>query len=78
MIRAGSARADREDGAYFERQMLRARYADPDIIFISGWNDWQYANHIEPTEEYGFQYVDTAATLLGRAEETQPYRHDEK
>jgi len=77
-IRAGSSRADREDGAYFERQMLRARYADPDIVFISGWNDWQYANHIEPTEEYAFQYVDAAATLLGRGEETQPYRHDEK
>ena len=51
-----------------------ARYGNPDIIFISGWNDWQYANQIEPAVEYGFQYVDIAARLLGRGPETAPYR----
>ncbi len=52
---------DREDGEYFKRQLLRARYGNPSIIFISGWNDWQYANHIEPAVEYGYKYVDMAA-----------------
>ena len=75
-IRADSRASadDREDGEYFKRQLLRARYGNPDIIFISGWNDWQYANHIEPAVEYGYQYVDMAASLLGRSAETAPYR----
>jgi hypothetical protein len=66
--------AAREDGAFFTKQLLRARQGDPNIIFISGWNDWQYANQIEPAMEYGFQYVDLAARLLGRAAETASYR----
>ena len=66
--------ADREGGEYFKRQLLRARHGNPDILFISGWNDWQYANQIEPAVEYGFQYVDMAARLLGREAETAPYR----
>jgi hypothetical protein len=65
---------DREGGEYFKKQLLRARYGNPNIIFISGWNDWQYANHIEPAVEYGYQYVDMAARLLGRAAETASYR----
>ena len=75
-IRADSrASADeRNDGDYFRKQLLRARYGNPDIIFISGWNDWQYANQIEPAVEYGYRYVDLAASLLGRAAETAPYR----
>ena len=51
-----------------------ARQVNPEIIILSGWNDWQYANQIEPAVEYRFQYVDLAARLLGRAAETQSYR----
>ena len=65
---------DREGGEYFKKQLLRTRYGNPKFIFISGWNDWQYANHIEPAVEYGHQYVDMAARLLGREAETAPYR----
>lgn len=34
--------ARREDGRLFEKQLLRAREGDPEILFISGWNDWQW------------------------------------
>jgi len=73
-IRAKAPRADREDGAFYERQLTHAKNAEPDIIFVSGWNDWQYANQIEPAVEYEFLYVDMTAYLLGRQEETLPYR----
>ena len=75
-IREESAKhaAGREEGEFFRKQLLRARYGDPRIIFISGWNDWQYANHIEPAVEYEYRYVDQAARLLGRESETAPYR----
>ena len=32
----------RQDGRVFEGQLLRARQANPEMIFISGWNDWAY------------------------------------
>ena len=68
------AAALREDGRYFEKQLLRAREGNPEIIFVSGWNDWQCCLQIEPAVEYGFKYVDMAARLLGREAETLPYR----
>jgi len=67
-------RAERKDGTYYERQLYWAKQANPDIIFISGWNDWQYSNQIEPAVEYEFKYVDLTAKCLGRWEETAPYR----
>lgn len=71
------AAARREDGQLFERQLLRTREIDPEIIFISGWNDWQCCLQIEPAVEYGFKYIDMAAKLLGREAETLSYRRDE-
>lgn len=71
---ADEHRADRADGAYYRRQLGRAREANPEIIFISGWNDWQYGCQIEPAREYGYQYVDLTADILGRWAETEPYR----
>lgn len=67
----------RDDGRLFERQLLQARQANPELIFISGWNDWCYCLQIEPAVEYGFTYVDTAARLLGREAETARYRQAE-
>ncbi|MHB9022782.1 MAG: glycoside hydrolase family 71/99 protein [Armatimonadota bacterium] len=63
-----------DEGRLFEKQLLRARQGDPEFIFISGWNDWQYQCQIEPAVEYEFLYVDMAARLLGREAETLPYR----
>ncbi len=74
--REGQSWAAPRSAEYFEKQLVRAREGDPEIIFISGWNDWQYACQIEPAVEYEFEYVDLAARLLGREEETRPYRRD--
>jgi hypothetical protein len=70
-------RFDRQNGEYFRKQFQAARRVNPKFIFISGWNDWQYGLQIEPAIEYRFQYVDLAAQMLGREDETEPYR-DEK
>ena len=72
--RGKAAIAQRADGKYFENQLLKAREIDPKVIFISGWNDWAWCLQIEPAKEYGFEYVDLAARLLGRENETLPYR----
>jgi hypothetical protein len=73
-IRRTASRADREDGAFYRRQLAWAKQANPDIIFVSGWNDWQYGTQIEPAMEYEFLYVDLTAEVLGRRQETEPYR----
>ena len=73
-----AAAARREDGAFFARQLLRAREVDPEIIFLSGWNDWQCCLQLEPAVEYGCTYLDLTARLLGREAETAGYRRDEK
>ena len=65
---------NRADGKYFEHQLLTARQVDPKLIFVSGWNDWAWCLQIEPGKEYKFKYVDLAARLLGRKNETAPYR----
>jgi len=52
----------------------REPQANPEIIFISSWNDWQYGNQIEPAVEYGCKYLDLTAEILGRWRETRPYR----
>jgi len=75
-VREKAAKADRENGEYYKKQLTWAKKADPKIIFVSGWNDWQYGNHIEPAVEYGYFYVDLTAEVLGRKDETKPYRHD--
>jgi hypothetical protein len=75
-IRADAPRAARADGAYYVQQLTWAKQCNPDIIFISGWNDWQYGNQIEPAVEYQFFYLDLTSKVLGRWAETAPYRDD--
>ena len=67
---------DRQDGEFFRQQFRVARQVNPEIVFLSGWNDWQYGCQIEPAKEYRFKYVDLAARFLGREEETRPYRDE--
>jgi glycoprotein endo-alpha-1,2-mannosidase len=74
VIRERAQRADRENGDYYRKQLVRAREANPEIIFVSGWNDWQYGTQIEPAVEYEHLYLDLTAEVLGRRQETATYR----
>jgi hypothetical protein len=73
-IRARAAFMPRRNGATFVQQLTYAKSCDPEIIFLSGWNDWQYGCQIEPAVEYEYLYLDIAAKALGRWDETRPYR----
>jgi hypothetical protein len=75
-IRAKAERIPRLNGATFIQQLQRAKQNNPAIIFISGWNDWQYGCQIEPAVEYRFLYLDIAAKTLGRWSETKSFRDE--
>jgi hypothetical protein len=61
------AKGGRQNGLYYRKQLSRAVENNPEHIFISGWNDWQYQNQIEPAEEYGFQYIEITSEILRKA-----------
>jgi hypothetical protein len=49
---------DSQDGKTFEYTFHKALERDPDIIQIVTWNDYGEGTNIEPTLEYGTQYLE--------------------
>lgn len=39
------------------------------IIFINAWNEWGEGAHLEPDEQYGFQWLEACADALADAED---------
>jgi hypothetical protein len=62
-----------ENTKFYQKQLKWAVKNNPENIFISGWNDWEYENPIEPSKEYKFKFVDITAKLLGRESEVKKY-----
>ena len=57
----------RDDGQTLRRQMAAAREAAPDAIGLISWNEFSENSHIEPSAQYGRQYLDIVASTI-RAE----------
>lgn len=56
---------DSEDGTLFNRQLDSAQKADLEYLQISTWNDFGEGTNIEPTLEYGYQYLKSLQTFTG-------------
>lgn len=56
----------RDYGNLYRKMIERVKVYRPDIVFVSSWNDWAFMNQIEPSEDYGYFYVDMTAELLGK------------
>ncbi len=56
---------DREDGALFERQLDAAKNAGLEWVQISTWNDYGEGTIIEPTTEFGYQYLEIVQQFAG-------------
>jgi hypothetical protein len=54
----------RDGGAYLAREFKWALDNQPDLVFLSSWNDWAFGNMIEPSDEYGEKYLDLLAEML--------------
>jgi hypothetical protein len=47
----------RRDGGYYIDSWDTALSCDPDWIFVTSWNEWYEASQIEPSVEYGHDYI---------------------
>lgn len=48
---------ERANGAFYQTTFDAAVQSDPDWIFISTWNEWWEHTYVEPSEQYGDQYL---------------------
>lgn len=48
----------RENGAIYEATFRAAMASDPDWILITSFNEWWENTYIEPSEAYGWKYID--------------------
>ncbi len=66
----------REDGEYYRRSWETALASDPDVVLITSWNEWPEATNIEPSVEFGYEYLDLTLTyslqLARRLELSRP------
>ncbi|MCD6464827.1 glycoside hydrolase family 99-like domain-containing protein [Candidatus Bathyarchaeota archaeon] len=47
----------RRDGGYYIESWNTALSCNPDWIFVTSWNEWFEASQIEPSVEYGYDYI---------------------
>lgn len=58
VVRSSYGFIDAKDGATFRYTLDLALQADASIIQLATWNDYGEGTTIEPTEEYGYQYLE--------------------
>ncbi len=64
----GAKTSPRGDGRSWREQIISARRARPDFIFIQSWNEWHEGSQIEPSVSYSepYFYLKTLASSLGK------------
>jgi hypothetical protein len=58
---SGPLLVPREDGDYYQHTWGKALASHADGILIATWNEWGESTIIEPSKEYGYQYIDITA-----------------
>jgi len=70
-IRKPGLRVERYEGQLYRCQWEEAIKADPHWILITSWNEWHEGSEIEPSAEYGEEYLKITADLAARFKSTQ-------
>jgi len=71
-IRSPGAHVPRESGAYYRRTWEAALDSNPDMILICTWNEWHEGTEIEPSREYGFDYLKLTRGYAARYKGREP------
>ena len=56
---------DRQNGAYYTSMWEIAKASHPDGYLINSFNEWHEGSEIEPSVQYGYQYIDLTRTIQG-------------
>jgi glycoprotein endo-alpha-1,2-mannosidase len=56
-IRSPGTVLTREDGGCYNRTWHAALSSDPDWILVTSWNEWHEGSEIEPSLDYGTEYL---------------------
>ena len=75
--RATSPRLERVDGATYRAFWALARASKPHWILITSFNEWHEGSEIEPSLEFGTQYLDLTAELAAAWRSGAPLPGDE-
>ena len=58
LVRAPTCIRDRGDGSYYDQAWQGAMDSNPPwAVVVSTWNEWLEATQIEPSQQYGDQYL---------------------
>lgn len=55
---------DRENGAFYERQMAAALRSGKPILMVETWNEWTESSGVDETVEHGRQYIELTQRCL--------------
>ena len=64
----------RRDGETLREQFMAAVHSRPEHIIIYGWNEYFEGTCIEPTKQYGMEYVGLLRSLIGGLRDPQAGR----
>jgi hypothetical protein len=56
-IRSPGTFVDRRNGEYYNSTWKGSIYSDPDFVLICTWNEWHEGTNVEPSREFGFDYL---------------------